>query len=863
MVPRLLLLLILLPATQAVAQSPFDFFDGDRLQEIRIDIHPSDWQQLRKNFLDNTYYAADMRWLYNGKFIEVEQTAIRSRGTGSRSAVKPGILVDFNRYNANQRFLGLRSVVLRNNAQDASMLRERVAFAFMQRIGIPVPRTAHTRLYVNDEYMGVYTLVESIDETFLKDHFNDENAFLYEYDYGREDLPYFLTYRGADPGLYSPKPFQPETHESDPQAERIVAMIRTINEASDSQFETAVAEYLDLRLFAAGLAAEAYLAEQDGIIGDYGLNNIYLYRRQSSNRFQFLPWDKSQSFITVTRSPWQNIEHYVLARRTLAIPELKDVFVSTLINGALQAGGPGGWLEQEILGEYNQIRDAVIEDPVKQCDPLQSGIVRPCTNEEFEKSVADMIRFVRERNVIIAQHLRETLQALPTFGYQSFNVPESGGASILSSGSGGSVLSGHVRVAADFPAPLVGMNLIGVRNNNALVSESSVPAVVPFRAGRIYAETDGPVKTGIALANPNTRPVTVSYYLTDLSGHDFGHGNVTIAAESQMMGFLDEAPFNAPAPFRGALTFTSSLPVGVVALRSLTNERLDSLLTTLPVADLFSGNEAAPIIPHFAEGGGWSTRILLVNPGDQVLTGSLQFWSGDPSEEARVIGTSSYVIAPRSSAFVLPPESPDETRTGSVRVLATNKAPLAMSLFSYQANGVTVTEAGASATAESPAFRMFVEGGSEASIQSGVAVVNPSDSPAAVNFELLALSGQSTGIRSTALIPANAQISLFVNQLPGFNAANFQGILRFSASTAISAFGIRSRLNERGDFLIASTPPAPENASAVAELSIPLILDSGGYESQIILYSAFPGQSAAGSLLYRDRNGRLLDLRLK
>ena len=38
----------------------------------------------------------------------------------------------------------------------------------------------------------------------------------------------------------------------------------------------------------------------------------------------------------------------------------------------------------------------------------------------------------------------------------------------------------------------------------------------------------------------------------------------------------------------GTFTFTASQPISVVALRGLTNERSEFLITTLPVADLSS-----------------------------------------------------------------------------------------------------------------------------------------------------------------------------------------------------------------------------------------------------------------------------------
>jgi spore coat protein CotH len=396
---------IVLFATTASGQTATDFFNEDILHEIHLDVHPNDWQSLKDHFRENTHYPADMHWKFNGRFTDIQQVSIRSRGTGSRTPIKPGLLVDFDRYNAGQRFLGLRSVVLRNNAQDASMMHERVAFALMRRLGMNAPRVAHVRLYVNGLYLGLYAIVENIDEPFLKDRFGSDSGYLYEFNWSEPS--YFFEYRGSDSSLYSPVPFQPQTHEDKPNAERIEAMVWTINHASDAEFERAVGQYLDWGDFIQEIAAEAYIAESDGMLGEFGLNNFYIYRPQDSSPFRIMPWDKSQAFTTLDRSIWRHIGVNVLSRRAFAVPALRAAFIDAVSRAANAAGGPGGWLEQEIIKEYNQIRDATLQDENKLCDPPQSGVLLPCSNETFEEHVANMIRFARTRNQTVAQQLAE------------------------------------------------------------------------------------------------------------------------------------------------------------------------------------------------------------------------------------------------------------------------------------------------------------------------------------------------------------------------------------------------------------------------------------------------------------------------
>ena len=86
-----------------------------------------------------------------------------------------------------------------------------------------------------------------------------------------------------------------------------------------------------------------------------------------------------------------------------AAPDLIALYKDTLRQAADAAGGPGGWLEQEIVKEYAQIRQAVYEDQLKIC--WRAGNLRPCSNEDFEADVAFLIRFAQERAAFVRSQL--------------------------------------------------------------------------------------------------------------------------------------------------------------------------------------------------------------------------------------------------------------------------------------------------------------------------------------------------------------------------------------------------------------------------------------------------------------------------
>src|SRR5204863_6992936 len=126
-----------------------------------------------------------------------------------------------------------------------------------------------------------------------------------------------------------------------------------------------------------------------------------------------------------------------------------------------------------------------------------------------------------------------------------------------------------------------GMAIFGYRPDDILVSEAAVPASAAIVSGRIYAEVGGSVDTGLAIANPNSQAVTLTFYVTDAGGNNV-QGSTTIAATSQIAAFLDQAPSNAKGTVNGTFTFTASAPAAVAALRGRTHDPHEHAMTTVP-----------------------------------------------------------------------------------------------------------------------------------------------------------------------------------------------------------------------------------------------------------------------------------------
>jgi spore coat protein CotH len=375
---------ILALASSVAAQSADDVFNSDVLHDLQLRVNARDWDTLKRNFQLDTHYPAMLTWAGT----TVRDVAIRSRGFGSRNGTKPGLEIEFDRYRDGQRFAGLRSMILDNHWQDPSMMRERISMLFYRRLGWPAPREAYARLWVNDEYVGLYSMVEDLNEEFLEHHFGvgqdaiAARSYLYEY---RWTFHYTFEDLGRELDDYD-EIFDPKIKAHHSTAELfgpIEEMIRTVNETT-SDFARRAGEVLDLDAVMTFLAIDNYLGDSDGFLGDFGVNNFYLVRLNGSRIDRIVPWDKDNTMNVAPGHPiLQRFDENVLARKAIAEPALRDHLLSEFLRSAAAADG---WMEAEITRQFDRIRDAAFADPVK-----------PFSNQQMADAIEHLRRYASQR----------------------------------------------------------------------------------------------------------------------------------------------------------------------------------------------------------------------------------------------------------------------------------------------------------------------------------------------------------------------------------------------------------------------------------------------------------------------------------
>jgi len=186
-------------------ESPFVF---DRVVEIRIVMNEDDWQELKTNATAKQYVRADF-WFDGEPYPNV---AVRPKGNSSlRHAAflgtgRVGLKIDFNFFNFAQTFRGFKKLNLNNGFWDPTLIRETIAYELFEQMDIPTPQTAFADVWVNDTHLGLYTMVEQIDKTFLRRHFANPDGNLYKpeerpaaLDWTKDDLDEQATHMSQPP----------------------------------------------------------------------------------------------------------------------------------------------------------------------------------------------------------------------------------------------------------------------------------------------------------------------------------------------------------------------------------------------------------------------------------------------------------------------------------------------------------------------------------------------------------------------------------------------------------------------------------------------------------------------------------------
>ena len=176
---------------------------------------------------------------------------------------------------------------------DPSIIRSKLSWDIFKVMNVPSPRSNHVKLYINQEYYGLYINVEHIDNEFVEDRFGSDTGNLYKALY-----PADLTYLGDDPENYKAMSggrsiYELKTNEHLNDYSDLASFIIFMHKSSDSEFKAKIRDYINVDGVLI-LAVDILTGMWDNYT--FNKNNFYLYNNPITSRFEFIPYDYDNTF---------------------------------------------------------------------------------------------------------------------------------------------------------------------------------------------------------------------------------------------------------------------------------------------------------------------------------------------------------------------------------------------------------------------------------------------------------------------------------------------------------------------------------------------------------------------------------------
>jgi hypothetical protein len=155
-----LVAVVLVPALILPAQSK-GLYDVDTVRTFYLTFSQQDWWvQLGRNRTSKTELPATLT-VDNRLY---QQVGVRFRGTSSYFATGPSQKKSFNltmdSFLPGQTLMGYDSLNLSNSFNDPTFMREVLSYQILRQY-MPAPQASFIKLYINNEYWGVYINVQT------------------------------------------------------------------------------------------------------------------------------------------------------------------------------------------------------------------------------------------------------------------------------------------------------------------------------------------------------------------------------------------------------------------------------------------------------------------------------------------------------------------------------------------------------------------------------------------------------------------------------------------------------------------------------------------------------------------------------
>lgn len=343
----------------------------NELLQINFRVRSDDFSRLNKMEIKKIFGYLEI----NHQNYEVQ---IKIRGSSTKSNPKRSFEVNFT----NGLYYGQRTIHLNAEYWDFSLLRNKLSFDFFKDLNVLSPKAEHAIVFINNEYQGVYTLLESFDYYFLIRN-NKPLGNIY---YGVDSNANFNIQKKYSESIKSDLLMgYIKKYEYEDEDEHLRNLIKKINYLPKEYFYN-MASYIDISNFIGWFLGAVLTSNYDGFNKNYAL-----YYNSETGKFEISPWDYDGTWgrnwcgkvLKYNRLPI-----YGNNKLTMRIYETKS-FKKIYINRML-AVFEEYFNEKNIKNKldllYNNIRSKVYSD-----------IFKRGTNKEFEEEYKLIINYVKNR----------------------------------------------------------------------------------------------------------------------------------------------------------------------------------------------------------------------------------------------------------------------------------------------------------------------------------------------------------------------------------------------------------------------------------------------------------------------------------
>lgn len=392
-----LLIATLFACPRVISQNPFPdlspIYQDDVVARVDITLPADSLAVILASGNEESDYHFHATFRFDNGTIRdtIENIGFRLRGNTSRFSAKKSFKVSFNTYESGRKWYGVEKLNLNGEHNDPSISRSKVCWDLLREIGVPAPRASHVRLFINDNYYGLYANIEHIDEEFVGTRFGNKKGNLYKCLW-----PADLNYLGDDPNLYKlmagdRRVYELKTNEEEDDYSDLAHFIDVLNNMPIDDLRCELEAIFNINSFLLSMAFDILSGNWDGPL--YNKNNFYLYHNQATGKFEYIPFDLDNTFgIDWFNIDWAERDMYnwgpsnedrPLYSRILEVPAYRDRF-SYYMNKIIEAT----YTETALFPKIDHIK-ALIEPhvPADPFYPLDYGFNATDFNNSFVQTL--------------------------------------------------------------------------------------------------------------------------------------------------------------------------------------------------------------------------------------------------------------------------------------------------------------------------------------------------------------------------------------------------------------------------------------------------------------------------------------------